>query len=378
MITALLTIPDNFQEARVPKRLLVLLWLIAPAASLAGGASSGDAIPVLGKYTAPNSDADGKPRGISGMGCLGTSSDPTRECLVINDEETLGEIVLLGKDGLRPTGKPVTFTHKKDPIDGIVGREQKANCGETGKYGDLDGEAVAIENKVDRTYVYVAGSHSCSGGGKYKASNYLLVRFKPASAVSFVGTGDPVIERSFRVADLLLLTPELHDAYGRPKGQGTNIEGLAVIGETLYAGMRTPVDNGTSFIASARTDDLFAPGHEPLKAVGTPIRLSLGTNTGIRDLAALADGGLLILSGPTTSQADVGYKIWYLPKPLSTSVPVELVTVTTNAKPKTEAEVAKAESITVTSESEDRVTVIVNYDNIDEGAPASHQLQIGR
>jgi len=358
----------------MPWRLLVLLWLFAPVESLAGSVSAGDTIPVLGKYTAPKSDEDGKPRGISGMGCLGAASDPTRECLVINDEETFGEIVVLGKDGLRPTGKAVTLTHKKDPIDSILGSEQTANCGETGKYGDLDGEGVAIE----KIYVYVVGSHSCSGGGKYKASNYLLVRFKPASAVAFVGTSDPVIERSFRLADMLLLTPELRDAFGRPKAQGTNIEGLAVIDGTLYAGMRTPVDNGTAFIASARTDDLFAPGHERLTAAGKPIRLSLGPNTGIRDLAALANGGLLILSGPTTNQADVGYKIWYLPKPLSTSAPTELVTVTTSARPKDDADVAKAESITVTSESDDRVTVIVNYDNIDEGAPASHQLRIGR
>jgi Protein of unknown function (DUF3616) len=358
----------------MPRRLLMLLWLFAPVESLAGSVSPGDTIPVLGKYTAPKSEEDDKPRGISGMGCLGLPSDPTRECLVINDEETFGEIVLLGKDGLRPTGKAVTLTHKTDPIDSILGSQQKANCDEAGKYGDLDGEGVAVE----KTYVYVVGSHSCSGGGKYKPSNYLLVRFKPASAVAFVGTGKPVIERSWRVADILLLTPELHVAYGLPKGQGTNIEGLAVIDGTLYAGMRTPVDDGTAFIASARTDDLFAPGHKRLKAVGMTIRLSLGNNTGIRDLAALADGSLLILSGPTKSQTDIGYKIWYLPKPLSTSTPVELVTLTTSAKPKDEAEVAKAESITVTSQSEDRVTVIVNYDNIDEGAPASHQLRIGR
>ena len=358
----------------MPRRLLLLLWLFAPVESLAGSVSAGDPIPVLGTYTAPKSDEDGKPRGISGMGCLGAASEPARECLVINDEETFGEIVLLGKDGLKPTGKAVTLTHKKDPIDSILGSVQKADCGEVGKYGDLDGEGVAI----DKTHVYVVGSHSCSGGGKYKPSNYLLIRFKPASAAAFAGAGDPVIERSWRVADLLLLTPELHDAFGRPKEQGTNVEGLAVIDGTLYAGMRTPVGNGTSFIASARTEDLFAPGHERLKAAGKPLRLSLGNDTGIRDLAALSNGGLLILSGPTANQADVGYKIWYLPKPLSTSTPAELVTVTTGARPKNAAEAAKAESITVTSESEDRVTVIVNYDNIDEGAPASHQLRLGR
>jgi hypothetical protein len=354
--------------------LFLLLWLFAPFGSFADSPSSGGAIQVLVKYTAPQSDKDGKPRGISGMGCLGTPTAATRECLVINDEETSAEVAVLSKDGLRPTGKLVTFTHKNEPTDSVLGSEQKASCGETGKYGELDGEGVAVV----KDFVYVIGSHSCTGGGKYKASSYLLVRFKPPNAVSFVGTTTPIVERTWRAADMLLLTPELRAAYGQPKGQGTNIEGLAVIGDVLYAGLRTPVKNGTSFIVSARTDDLFAPGHERLKAIGKPIGLSLGSNTGIRDLAALSNGSLLILSGPATNQKDIDYKIWYLPKPLSTSTPAELVTVKTSAKPKDAAEAAKAESITVTSESEESVTVIVNYDNIDEGAPASYELQIRR
>ena len=38
-------------------------------------ASSGDAITVNQKYTAPASDKDGKARGISGIACLGKSGD---------------------------------------------------------------------------------------------------------------------------------------------------------------------------------------------------------------------------------------------------------------------------------------------------------------
>jgi len=45
-------------------------------------------------YTAPASDKNGKARGISGMTCLGKAGDAKRECFVINDEETFGEVAI--------------------------------------------------------------------------------------------------------------------------------------------------------------------------------------------------------------------------------------------------------------------------------------------
>ena len=256
------------------------------------------------------------------------------------------------------------FTSKKGPTTDVRGTEQPAACGDTGKFGELDGEGVA----VTKDYAYVIGSHSCTGGGKYKASSYLLVRFKPASANTFVGTAPPVVERTWRGADMLLLSDDVGSAYGKPKGLGTNIEGLAVIGDTLYAGLRAPVTDGTAY-RGARVDDLFAPGHERLKSVAQkPIKLSLGANIGIRDLAALDNGGLLILSGPAASNRGE-YKIWHLPAPLNSSQPALLTGVTTTAEPKNRAEEPKAESITVIDQAADKVTVVVNYDNIGEGAP---------
>jgi hypothetical protein len=355
-------------------RIFLLLGVLAPSVSLAEPATTGTTVPVLGKYTAPESDKDNKPRGISGMGCLGRPGDASRECLVINDEETSGEVAVLTKGGLTPTGKLVLFTSKKGPATDVRGTEQPAACGDTGKFGELDGEGVA----VTKDYAYVIGSHSCTGGGKYKASSYLLVRFKPASANTFVGTTPPVVERTWRGADMLLLSDDVGSAYGKPKGLGTNIEGLAVIGDTLYAGLRAPVTDGTAYIVSARVDDLFAPGHERLKSVAQkPIKLSLGANIGIRDLAALDNGGLLILSGPAGSNRGE-YKIWHLPAPLNSSQPALLTGVTTTAEPKDPAEEPKAESITVIDQAADKVTVVVNYDNIGEGAPATYEIQLSR
>ena len=50
------------------------------------------------KYDAPGSD--GKPRGLSGMGCLDRTADGNRQCLVIIDDETFGQVVTLKKEGL--------------------------------------------------------------------------------------------------------------------------------------------------------------------------------------------------------------------------------------------------------------------------------------
>jgi hypothetical protein len=195
---------------------------------------------------------------------------------------------------------------------------------------------------------------------------------------SFIGDPPPAIERTWRVADALLAS-EVRSAYGDKKGKGTNIEGIAIAGEHVYFGLRTPVKAGTAYIVSAPADDLFAPGTKALKRGVVETRpLSLGKKTGIRDLAALEDGGLLILSGPSVDQRDVGYKIWHLAPPLSTSEPVELATIETKATAKDKDEIPKAEAITIIEQAGDKVVFIVSYDNVDEGAPSRHEINLKR
>jgi hypothetical protein len=75
--------------------------------------SLGITIPVAPHYTAPASDKDGKARGISGMTCLGKAGDAKRECFVINDEESFGEVAILTEDGLKPSGKVLRFTPER-------------------------------------------------------------------------------------------------------------------------------------------------------------------------------------------------------------------------------------------------------------------------
>ncbi len=144
--------------------------------------SVGAAVPTLERYKAPASDDDRKPRGLSGMACLAekpaadTGGNPTRECIAIIDEEDFAEIVTLSAKGLKPTGRLIKLSETKQDI---AGTEQIAPCPKKDKdFGEFDGEGIAVADG----YVYFAGSHSCSGKGKYKPSSYLLARFRHSTA----------------------------------------------------------------------------------------------------------------------------------------------------------------------------------------------------
>jgi hypothetical protein len=371
------------QEGRPPRgsvprnAMLVAGWIL----SLSSGAGlakdlSGTELKVPAHFMAPSSDKHGKPRGVSGMACLGQDADPTRECLVVNDEERFGEIALLTSDELKPTGRLVEFTRKGEKGEGVVGAIPKPKCdgAEAGKFGELDGEGVALAGG----YLYVAGSHACSRDGGFEPSRYLLTRFK-VSGADIPSGADAKVERSWRLSDALIAS--VGDAYGKKKEAGTNIEGIAVIDGTLYAGLRTPSDDAGAFIVAAPVADLFPDETAPPKGdpvLHNPIRVLLGPNAGsrsVRDLAALRSGGLLILSGPTLDQPEIGYDLWLLAKPGSGAAPEHLTSITTE-RAGADGQPAKAETVAILNETETNITVIIMYDNIDEGAPTRYEISL--
>jgi hypothetical protein len=50
----------------------------------------------------------------------------------------------------------------------------------------------------------------------------------------------------------------------------------------------------------------------------------------------------------------------------------------TKVKAKDKAEIPKAEAITIIEQAGDKVVLIVNYDNVDEGAPSRHEINLKR
>jgi hypothetical protein len=248
--------------------------------------SAGHRLVVEGEFAAPESRADRKPRGISGMACLGQAGDKKRECLTVNDEEVSAEIVSLQDDSsprshddafhIESRTAPVVLVPQDDAIGQVVGLRptpETANCPEPSKakFKELDGEGIALADG----YIYVSGSHACSRDGKFKPSTFLLTRFKAGRADAISGDVPPTIERTWRLGDVL---PPIPSISGWKKGDPTeeniselgqkqwNIEGVAVVDGRLYAGLRTPNDGGDVVIVSAPVDALFAAGDAPLRA----------------------------------------------------------------------------------------------------------------
>lgn len=182
-------------------------------------------------------------------------------------------------------------------------------------------------------HFYVTGSHGCSRRGReFKLSTALLARLSPDAA----GTG-ATVETTYRLGDALRMADIVGDYFLKdlePRGNaappaGLNVEGLAVVGDTLYAGLRAPVLDGRAFLVAVPVAPLFALGDAPLAEKPATIALALGPEAGIRDLTALPDGRLLVLSGPTRNGLDRPYGLFIaeLPSgrvtPLGTLAPLD-------------------------------------------------------
>jgi hypothetical protein len=367
--------------------------------------SAGHRLVVEGEFAAPESRADRKPRGISGMACLGQGGDKKRECLTVNDEELSAEIVTLQDDSsprshedafyIESKKAPVVLVPREDQaISQIVGvrpTPATANCPEPGgnKFKELDGEGIALADG----YIYVSGSHACSRDGKFKPSTFLLTRFKTASADTISGGIPPTVELTWRLGEVLPPIPSISgsDKLEEFSQKQRNIEGIAAADGRLYAGLRTPNVGGDVLIVSAPVDELFATGGGPLPvnvveaSKAQEIRLHFNNaHTGVRDIAPLKDnGGLLILTGPTATQDDVSYDLYWMkefkPQPSLEhllTIPTGLTEVWDKQKEEMQRESEKAETVTILSESPGKATVLVLFDNVDEGRPTQFDLAL--
>jgi hypothetical protein len=237
---------------------------------------------------------DGEPEkanDVSGIACA--PGAPPRLCLVVDDESQGAQVVILQQD-LLVAGDFIPL------IDDVYDRKPL----------ELDAEGVAYADG----FFYVIGSHGrarheddadkeAKNDAKAAATRKVFRIAFPADAVDLAsGTlrEDPVITASAALATILEQDPVVAPSFDRPleKG-GLTIEGVAVRGDSLYAGLRGPVlDDGSAVIARVPLAAVFdgAPG------AATLFRLALDKDTqrdprGIRDLTLFGDGFLLI-AGP--------------------------------------------------------------------------------
>lgn len=226
---------------------------------------------------------------MSGIACATDNGFP-RTCVMIDDELQSAQIVTL-TDGTIAAGKLVPLIDDRldgDPVE-------------------LDGEGIAFADG----YFYVIGSHGRPRSDKppaeidagLKASSK-LARFKVSD-----GSGSEVAI-STKLAALVAAEP-LFDKYRDKELEkgGITIEGIAIRGETLYAGFRGPTvgkDKRHAVIMTAALAHFFddAPANAEFH------RVKLGHGRGVRDLAAY-DNGILILAGPVSSDRGTYSVLWW-------------------------------------------------------------------
>ena len=305
---------------------------------------------------------------ISGAAC----ATGTTTCLVVNDETRFAQFFTLGTGTISP-GAVIGLLAKK--VDGARMKE-------------LDAEGVAYV--PPRTpgapgYFYVTGSHGASRKGDVEPSRFFLVRFPVDAATGLptfaFGADEPPreIQPTSALRAALNRLPEIGTYAEKPLDEnGLTVEGFAIFdGEALF-GLRAPCIGGRAFVVRARLDPLFSGA--PISARASS--LAMGDNTGIRDLAAV-QGGVLILTGrsndarrgktyscerPISGAADDAMagvpdaKVW-LWSGKDADAPLLLGTL-----PGVSTEM-KAETLLVLEENASGYRILVWFDGLPDGAP---------
>lgn len=218
-------------------------------------------------------------KSVSGIAC---PRPPGTLCLVAFDEGTEARYVTLSPTGYTIDNTAVSLRKTDD---------------------ELDAEGAATDGR----YVYVTGSHSAKR--KTCESNpgsrhVIRLAIDPASGKA--NPGD--YKDSDALWHLMSTLPTLADHVGEQKCLGTepppeapslsgqrgvNVEGLAVKHGFLHFGFRGPAENAMAPIVTTNAIDFF--GDKQPNAEVTFIEV--GGGRGIRDLAAVKDG-ILVLAGP--------------------------------------------------------------------------------
>jgi hypothetical protein len=306
---------------------------------------------------------------VSGMACV--PGGAPRKCLVINDENNNAQFATIQDDRME-VGDIVPLI--RDEEDGrTLGSPPKDICEGKPKFKNLDGEGVAYA----APYFYVVGSHGCArNSGKFALSSFILARVRVDRLGQPVDdTGRPLarkdfaqaVETTYRVSDLLQRAGKAAKFFGRDlkSEKGLNIEGVAVLGDTIWFGLRAPVRKGKkAYLVGGAIDDLFKPGSKRSKAEPEVVPLEL-EGRGIRDLAVLPDKRLLVLAGAAEGP-EVTFRLFVVDPAKEKVTPIgPLPAVTAPGV----TETGKAEGVTVLDMAGDKAQIVVLFDGLPNGAP---------
>lgn len=263
--------------------------------------SAAAALPVVEPIAWPaitGFDPDGA-ADLSGLAC-GPPSGDRRSCVIVDDEGRRIRFATIG--GRTIDLGPEMAVLDKETVDPASGAKI------TNKEADL--EAVARDGDV----YWVVGSHGTKrhrGSGAKDCPPVPARRHVYRFAVDGA-TGLPAfpfdrkvaakeIRRIDRLPEILAKLPDLGphvDAATCGDDGGFTLEGAAVAAGRMFLGVRAPLtaQGRGAFVVELDAEGLAGGGG----AKATLHRLPLGTGMGVRDMAAVGDG-LLILAGPSGS-----------------------------------------------------------------------------
>jgi len=208
---------------------------------------------------------------------------------------------------------------------------------------EIDAEAIAFANGT----FYIAGSHGLS---RKKAT------YKPSSFTVF-RLNDGNVQSSTRLGEAIAKAPALDEYAQQPLNKnGANIEGLAAVNDTLFFGFRGPSIDGEAVILETSASALFSEDDLPVKIHTIP----LGERIGIRDIAAVSEG-LLLLTGPVNTLPRRYTVAFWEPQ---TDTVISLAAIPT-------ADCGKPEGLLVLEEQSDHYRVLVLHDGQRNGAPTA-------
>jgi Protein of unknown function (DUF3616) len=313
-------------------------------------------------------DEGGVATNISGLACIPTDAAPST-CLVIDDEGRFAQIAIIG-NGQVAAGAKLALIGSKPSRDTVGQPPAETGCSDgQRKFRDLDGEAVAYATP----FFYVVGSHGCSRhSNKFRSSAFILVRIPERQVANAVRTSDPSgVETSYRLSEVLAAVPLIRSYFTRDlmNANGLNVEGLAVVGGKLFAGLRAPILDGKAFIVAINADRLFDERAVINRHDVQVISVPLGAGRGIRDLARLNDGQLLILSGPA-QDATVPFEIHVL------DVMAQTTTLLGTLSELPDTAGAKAEAISILSQHGRIIDILVMFDGLPSGGPREYTVMM--
>ena len=146
--------------------------------------------------------------------------------------------------------------------------------------------------------------------------------------------------------------------------RGLDIEGIAVRDGRMLLGLRSPALAGQAFVLSAATTTFFDEVPSRQQSLER-FALPLGEGAGIRDLAAV-DDGVLVLSGPSTDEDAAPFALWLWRDDRKLLPLAEF-----DALGK-----AKAEGLLVLGTKADTYDLLILFDGVARGGP--HQFRVPR